>query len=114
MIRAETAAVVTELLAQAIAAESSNRALVSGYRIAGKTSTASIPIPGGYDPLATIASFAGYLPADDPQLAVLVKIDRPQTSVWGAEVASPVFASVAKQVVLAMEIPPDEMRQKGK
>lgn len=110
VIRPETARTLTQLLADAILAESSHRAAVPGYRIAGKTGTAEIPIFGGLDPQWTIASFAGYLPADDPRIAILVKIDKPQTSRWGSEVAAPVFASVAKQVVMILGIPPDTVR----
>jgi len=111
VIRPEVARTLTRLLADAIMGESSHRAAVPGYRIAGKTGTAQIPIVGGLDPRWTIASFAGYLPADDPRIAILVKIDKPQTSPWGSEVAAPVFAAVAKQVVILLGIPPDSARQ---
>lgn len=110
VIRPESARTLTQLLADAILAESSHRATVPGYRIAGKTGTAEIPIVGGHDPEWTIASFAGYLPADAPRVAILVKIDKPQTSKWGSEVAAPVFAAVAKQLVMILGIPPDAIR----
>jgi cell division protein FtsI/penicillin-binding protein 2 len=114
VIRPETAQALTRILADAIIGESSNKALVPGYRIAGKTGTASIPIPGGYDPVNTIASFAGYLPADDPHFVILVKLDKPQTSEWGSQVASPVFAAVAKQLVAMAGLPPDSIRLAAK
>ncbi len=114
VIRPETAQTLTRILADAIIGESSNKAIVPGYRIVGKTGTASIPIPGGYDPVNTIASFAGYLPADDPRFVILVKLDKPQTSEWGSQVASPVFASVAKQLVEMSGLPPDSVRLAGK
>ncbi len=110
VLRPETARTLTQLLAEAIIAESTNKAIVSGYRIAGKTGTAQIPIYGGYDPKWTIASFCGYLPADDPKFVILVKLDKPQTSEWGSQVASPVFASVAKQLVMLTGLPPDSIR----
>ncbi len=113
-IRPETAQTLTRVLADAIIGESTNKAVVPGYRIAGKTGTASIPIPGGYDPVGTIASFAGYLPADDPHFVILVKLDRPQTSEWGSQVASPVFAAVAKQLVVLKGLPPDSVRLASK
>jgi len=110
VIRPETAQTLTKILADAIIAESNNKAVVPGYRIAGKTGTAQIPIVGMLDPEWTIASFVGYLPADDPRYAILVKIDKPQTSEWGSQVASPVFASVAKQLVSLVGLPPDSVR----
>ncbi len=85
-------------------------AQVPGYRVAGKTGTAQIPVPGGYHPSLTVASFAGFLPADDPRLVILVVIDKPQTSPWGGQVAAPVFARIAQQLVVLFDIPPDEIR----
>ncbi|MBM3127814.1 MAG: penicillin-binding protein 2 [Chloroflexi bacterium] len=107
VIRPEIAQTLTKVLADAIIAESTNKASVPGYSIAGKTGTAQIPIAGMLDPRWTIASFTGYLPANDPRYAILVKIDKPQTSERGSQVASPVFASLAKQLVSMVGLPPD-------
>ena len=85
-------------------------AQLEGYTVAGKTGTAQIPEGGVYDPDNTIASFIGWLPADDPELIVLVKIDRPQTSPWGSTVAAPAFSQLAERLVILLDIPPDEMR----
>jgi hypothetical protein len=41
---------------------------------------------------------------------ILVKLDKPQTSEWGSQVASPVFAAVAKQLVALIGLPPDTQR----
>jgi cell division protein FtsI/penicillin-binding protein 2 len=114
VIKPATAQTMTKLLADAIIGESTNKAVVPSYKIAGKTGTASIPIAGGYDPVNTIASFVGYLPADDPHFVILVKLDKPQTSEWGSQVASPVFASVAKQLVALVGLPPDSVRLASK
>jgi len=110
-IKPETAATLSEMLAESLErGEGGNDALVPGYRLAGKTGTAQIPIPGGYDPAQTIASFVGWGPVDDPRFVVLVKLDRPTTSIWGSETAAPVFASLVKRLVVLMEIPPDDAR----
>jgi cell division protein FtsI/penicillin-binding protein 2 len=87
-----------------------SHARVEGYRIAGKTGTAQTPIVGGYDPSLTIASFIGFAPADDPRFVVLVKLDKPTVSQWGAAVAAPTFANVARMLFTQLEIPPDELR----
>jgi cell division protein FtsI/penicillin-binding protein 2 len=105
-----TARTLTEMLTTAIAREVGN-ADVPGYSVAGKTGTASIVREGGfYDPEATIASFIGYLPADDPRLLILVKIDEPASAPWGSVVAAPVFAELAQKLVVLLEIPPDDVR----
>lgn len=109
-ISPETASTLREMMAAALERESS-AALVPGYRIAGKTGTAQIPIPGGYDPNATIASFVGFGPVDDPQFIVLIKLDRPRSSEWGSLTAAPIFGQFVSRLVVLLEIPPDDVRQ---
>ncbi len=108
----ETAQEMTEMMV-AVVERGAKLAAVPGYRIAGKTGTSQMPIPGGYDPNSTIASFVGFAPADDPQFIVLVKIVKPTTSPWGAEVAAPVFKRIAEQLFLMMGVPPDNLRQQA-
>lgn len=108
-ISENTADTITDMLVEALD-QSNSQARLPGYQIAGKTGTAEIPIPGGYHPTLTIASFVGYLPADDPELVILVIIDRPTTSRWGGKTAAPAFRRVAQQLVLLLDIPPDEVR----
>jgi cell division protein FtsI/penicillin-binding protein 2 len=109
VILAQTAQTLTDMLVEAVNQET-ELAQVPGYRVAGKTGTAQIPVPGGYHPSLTVASFAGFLPADDPALVILVVIQKPQTSPWGGQVAAPVFARIAQQLVVIFDIPPDEIR----
>jgi cell division protein FtsI/penicillin-binding protein 2 len=109
-ISVETAAELRDMLANALEREAS-AALVPGYRIVGKTGTAQIPIPGGYEPTATIASFIGFGPLDDPQFLVLVKLDRPTSSEWGSQTAAPIFSRLVTRLVVLLEIPPDGVRQ---
>ncbi len=110
VLKAETSSAVIDILSRSIVKESTNKANLPGYKIAGKTGTAQIPIPGGYDPKWTIASFGGFFPADNPQYVILVKIDRPTKSPWGSQVASPIFASVAQQLAQLTGLPPDAVR----
>jgi cell division protein FtsI/penicillin-binding protein 2 len=67
-------------------------------------------VPGGYHPSLILGSFAGFLPVDDPQVLVLVIIDRPLTAKWGSETAAPTFRRIAEQLVLVLDIPPDDTR----
>lgn len=109
-ISPETAQQLRVMMANALEQEAS-AALVPGYRIAGKTGTAQIPGPGGYEPDATIATFVGFAPMDDPQFVVLIKLDRPTSSEWGSQTAAPVFAEMVKRLVVLLEIPPDDVRR---
>jgi cell division protein FtsI/penicillin-binding protein 2 len=88
-------------------------AQIEGYTIAGKTGTAQIPEGGIYHPDDTIASFIGWLPADAPELLVLVKLDRPTVSPWGSQTAAPAFAALAQELVALLGIPPDNVRLQG-
>lgn len=108
-ISPQTARILADMLANALEREASG-ALVPGYRIAGKTGTAEIPLPGGYDPEKTIASFIGFGPLDDPQFIVLVKLDKPTSSRWGSQTAAPVFSELVQRLVVLMEIAPDAVR----
>ena len=109
-IRAETAHTLTELLARSLETESSD-ALVTGYRVAGKTGTAEIPTPFGYTSNATNASFVGWGPADDPRFLIYVWLERPSASPWGSVVAAPVFSRAVEKLVMLIDLPPDEIRQ---
>lgn len=104
----KTAKVMTEILVNAVEKGEAKFAKPKGYRVAGKTGTAQIPIAGKYDPTKTIASFIGFAPADDPKFAMLVVIDRPTTSIYGAETAAPVFFDIAKDIFTYYNIPPTE------
>jgi len=104
-----TAHTLTNMLVASLA-QADSQAMVPGYEIAGKTGTAEIPVPGGYHPTLTLASFAGYFPADDPEVLVLVIIDRPSTSRWGSQTAAPTFKSIAEQLAVLLDIPPDDVR----
>ncbi|MBE9509207.1 MAG: penicillin-binding protein 2, partial [Chloroflexi bacterium] len=79
------------------------------YRVAGKTGTAQIPVPGGYDKEGTIASFVGFGPVPNPQVIILVKLDRPKTSTWAADTAAPAFQRLAERLFVVLGIPPEDM-----
>ncbi len=75
------------------------QARVSGVPVAGKTGTAQKPERGGYSADRWLASFVGYLPADDPELVISVMIDEPEGSHYGGVVAAPAFRRIAEQAV---------------
>ncbi len=107
-ISEQTAKVMTEILVNAVNKGEASWTRLKGYRVAGKTGTASIPVKGRYDPNQTIASFIGFAPADNPKFAMLVVLDRPTVSIYGAETAAPIFFSIAKNLLLYYGIAPSE------
>jgi len=102
----ETAKIMTEILVNAVNKGEANFARLHGYRIAGKTGTASIPVSGHYDTTKTIASFIGFAPADDPRFSMIVLFNRPTISIYGAETAAPVFFQIARDVLSYYKILP--------
>jgi len=68
---------------------SGREASLGAFSVAGKTGTARRFVDGRYGDGHT-ASFAGFFPADEPQLAFLVKLDRPQGAYYGGAAAAPV------------------------
>ncbi|HOW90983.1 MAG TPA: penicillin-binding transpeptidase domain-containing protein, partial [Anaerolineaceae bacterium] len=108
-ISAETARTLTDMLAISLEQEASD-ALVEGYRVAGKTGTAEIAVNGQYSSNQTNASFIGWGPVDDPKFIVFVWLEKPRSSIWGSIVAAPVFRDVVNEIVVLMDIPPDDVR----
>jgi cell division protein FtsI (penicillin-binding protein 3) len=87
-------------------------AMVKGYNIAGKTGTAQLYNPQiqDYDPLLQEATFVGFLPADEPRVSILIKLDN--VSLYASQTAAPAFADLVKRLVVLMNIPSDAERQK--
>ena len=109
-IKPETAMIIHSMLVESLKEESS-LALVPGYSMAGKTGTAEIPVEGVYGAELTNASFVGWGPADDPQFLVYVWIEKPESSPWGSVVAAPVFSSITQDLVMYLDIPPEDSEQ---
>ena len=105
-IKPETAKTLTQMMVYNVES-ATYRGFVPGYKVAGKTGTAEISTARGYTSQDTITSFVGFLPAADPQLIILVKLDKPKSSRWAEQVAVPVFATVAQDAVRVLHIAPD-------
>ena len=88
------------------------RAAIDGYRVAGKTGTAQATCPnnGGFN--CIVASFVGVAPADDPRIVVTVIMYDPRTSIYGGEVAAPVFKDVATFALQELRVPPSQTKAK--
>lgn len=105
-ISAASSKVMTEILIHAVNEGEAKFARIKGYRIAGKTGTASIPVNGHYDPTKTIASFIGFAPADNPKFIMLIILNKPTASIYGAETAAPIWFAIAKDLLLYYGIAP--------
>lgn len=98
------------------------RACIEGYRVAGKTGTAQKIRPiaegGGYYDKNFTSSFAGFLPAESPEIAIIVVIDDPgeytdsgiKINYSGGRACAPAFAEIAEFAVRYLRIPPEGKR----
>ncbi|NCG18700.1 MAG: PASTA domain-containing protein [Rhodobacterales bacterium] len=83
------------------------RAAVHGYKVAGKTGTAE-KVKNGVYTRARIGSFMGFVPADNPVVAIVVIVDEPSKgSRYGGIVAAPAFSEIAGQTLRYLGVPPD-------
>jgi len=98
VISSATAKVMTEMMVNAVDKGEAKWAKPAGYRIAGKTGTAQIPVAGHYDEEKTIASFIGFAPADEPKFVMLITLREPTSSPWGSETAAPLWFDIAKEL----------------
>jgi cell division protein FtsI (penicillin-binding protein 3) len=104
----ETARELKRLLEGVVSGGTGKAAGVPGYRVAGKTGTAQIPVAGGYHRSHYLPSFVGFAPADRPAIVGVVAIAEPKGFAYhGGQVAAPVFGAVARQVLLYLGIRPE-------
>ena len=107
VISARTSQQVTAMLSEVVRVGTGKLAAIDGYTVAGKTGTARKPLEGarGYQEGAYVSSFAGFVPAERPELSAIVILDEP-TPIFGGIVAAPVFAAVSRYGLRQFRIPP--------
>ena len=103
----KTAAVLNEILKNVITRGTGKNAALAEHVVAGKTGTAQKAVGrGGYVDGRYVGSFAGYVPADRPRLAILVVIDEPRPEHYGGTVAAPVFREIAEGTLRYLGVAP--------
>jgi len=86
------------------------RAAMEGYHVAGKTGTVHKTSDSGYEEDRYVSLFAGFAPATDPRLVLVVVVDDPGAGKYfGSQVAAPVFSTVMQGALRIMNIPPDNL-----
>jgi len=83
-------------------------ASVPFYSVAGKTGTARVVGANGYEANLHNSMFAGYAPADDPRIVVIIIVNEPKGAQhYGSQVAAPVFARIAGGAMRLLNVTPD-------
>jgi len=108
-IKPETAAAMRLVLTDVVNEGTGAAAAVAGYQVAGKTGTAQKARTDGQVGYAAgkyVASFSGFLPAENPSVLIIVTIDEPTRAIYGGTVAAPTFSRIAQFCVEHLKIPP--------
>lgn len=105
-ISSETSYQINMILRNVIERGTGTKAKIPGYLTGGKSGTANIVENGVYAQGKYIASFIGYVPAEDPKFVMLVKIKNPKGTIWGGSVAGPIFSEIGREILWRLGIPP--------
>lgn len=109
VISSLTAAQMRQMLQGVVLHGTGRKAILEGYSSAGKTGTAQKvdPATGAYSKTKYVASFAGFAPINDPQIAVVVILDSAVGLHQGGQVSAPVFQRIMQQVLEYLHVPHD-------
>jgi len=105
VISTQTASELMSMLTEVTQDGTGQAAQIPGYLVAGKTGTAQAADANG-NMTRTVASFVGIAPADNPRVVVSVILYDPKSSIYGGEVAAPVFKDVATFALQTLRVPP--------
>lgn len=105
VISEKTAKTLTYMLKRVVEFGTGKEARISGLPIAGKTGTAQQLVNGQYSKQDYTASFAGFFPADDPKVAMIVMLHKPKSSIYGGSTSAPIFKKIAQKWITASRIP---------
>ena len=104
VVSEETSRMLVQMMNAVVDGRDAHPAQVPGYRVGGKTGTSTF-----VDQPGVIASFIGFVPVEDPQFIMLVKIDEPQDARLGSVVAAPIFSELALPLLAYLGVPPDDV-----
>lgn len=107
VMKSQTAEIMVDLLTKAVDGGESKYFNIKNYKIAGKTGTAQIPIPGGYDSKKTNATFVGF-PTISRKFSMIVKLREPHSSPYAAETAVPLWMDIAEELAKYYGLEPDQ------
>jgi len=101
---------VKEALKEVVAPEGTGAgAALEHFTLALKTGTAQKSDSKGYLAGRYYSSIVGFLPADAPRVVISVALDEPQNGYYAGTVVAPAFRSIAEQIAVCLEIPPDKV-----
>ena len=101
-----TSKIMREMLESVVKNGGGKNAYIDGYHIGGKTGTAQVYIDGVVSSDTHIGSFIGFAPMDDPQIALMVIIDRAERRPdYGSTTAAPFARDILLQTLAYLKVP---------
>lgn len=89
------------------------KASIPGYQVAGKTGTVRKVSQQGYSDSQHVSVFAGFVPANNPKVAIVVIVDDPSNGkYYGGDVAAPVFSKIAFSTMRILNVPQESYSSK--
>lgn len=108
VISEETAKHLKGILRGVVEEGTGKRAGLEDYQTAGKTGTSQkVEVSGRYSHSRFVASFAGFVPLDNPVISICIMIDEPHPAYFGGTVSAPVFKEIAEATLRYLEVEPD-------
>ena len=110
VISPETARTLTGIMTKVVSDGTGHNAAIVGFEVAGKTGTAQKmdPATRRYSRAPGVLSFVGFVPAEDPRLAMIVLLDEPKNEKWGSEAAAPMFSAIGAEALRYLHAPPKD------
>ncbi len=106
-ISEQTSQDVLSIMEKVVSEGGGGKAKIPGYKIGGKTGTATKPVAGGYSDTDVFASFLGVAPIDNPQIAILVIVDTPRGVLYGSNTAAPCAHDILAEVLPYLGVHPE-------
>jgi len=106
VISQQTAYQVRKIMQTVVTSDGTGeKAAMDSYAVCGKTGTSrKINSSGTYARNLYIASFLGFVPAEKPEIAILVVVDEPEEGYYGGQVAAPAFKRIAYKTLQYLSI----------
>ena len=116
VVKSEAAAQMVAIMRAAVEEGTGGQAAMEEYSVAGKTGTAKKVVDRKYSNTHYYASFVGFLPAEDPELVIMVNADEPTTkgkSYYGGKACAPVFHQIATATASYLGLRPSLLGTNG-
>lgn len=104
VISKETSDMIKDLFIGIVENGTGKAVKIANLKIAGKTGTSQQLVEGSYSKAHYNASFVGFFPVDNPQIAMIVVLDNPKTNYYGGATAAPIFRNIALRIINSSDI----------